>query len=268
MTPPPGSRVISCENAIRRRPSPMASACCDTHASTGCQRAGLSLSKRRSPHPASCAQVGRSLIPMGRGAGPGTSRSRIVPSRLHAVVLPVQRLQSEFSPGTRVRESSANPGAFARDLRGPVASERHARAPWPRGPTCSVPRSHSYGLGHVRRTAAGKAKWGKHFGVHRTVRSPFNRVEAPGLKNKKSRLHGLAESLWLCCAGRRFWRHARQTSNREPVGRDSRQAATTLMNQADSRKGQAFQRPSRRWFASGPGEGAVQPFGASTRPIP
>ena len=147
--------------------------------------------KRRSPHPASCAQVGRSRFPMGRGAGPGTSRSRIVPSRLHAVVLPVQRLQPEFTPSTRVSGSGADPGAFAGDPLRPMESERHALARRPRGPTRSAPQSRCYGLRRVRRNAAGKARWGKHFGVHRTVRSPFNRVDALRPINTKSRLQGL-----------------------------------------------------------------------------
>ena len=86
MTPPPGSRVISCENAIRPPATPMARVSCDTHASIGCQRAGAPFQKRRSPHPASCTQVGRSRIPSGDGRGPWTSRPRVVPSRLHAVV--------------------------------------------------------------------------------------------------------------------------------------------------------------------------------------
>jgi hypothetical protein len=66
MTPPPGSRVISCENAIR--PPAIANGP-RLLRHTGIHRLSKSrgaIPKRRSPHPASCAQVGRSRIPFGR----------------------------------------------------------------------------------------------------------------------------------------------------------------------------------------------------------
>jgi hypothetical protein len=244
MMPPPGSRVISCENVIRPPaitdgPRLLRHTC--IHRLSKSRGMVPPPTKRRSPHPASCAQVGRSRFPMGRGAGPGTSRSRIVPSRLHAVVLPVQRLQPEFTPSTRVSGSGADPGAFAGDPLRPMESELHALARRPRGPTHAAPQSRCYGLRRVRRNAAGKARWGKHFGVHRTVRSPFNRVEAPRLINTKSRLQG------LCSEPQALLRRpssAPCAPNVEPgpLGRDSRQAATTLAKRTDSRKSRAFRR--------------------------
>ena len=66
MTPPPGSRVISCENAIRppaiaNGPRVLPHTCIHR-----LSKSRSIFPKRRSPHPASCAQVGRSRIPFGR----------------------------------------------------------------------------------------------------------------------------------------------------------------------------------------------------------
>jgi hypothetical protein len=66
MTPPPGSRVISCETAIRppaiaNGPRLLRHTCIHR-----LSKSRSAVPKRRSPHPASCAQVGRSRIPFGR----------------------------------------------------------------------------------------------------------------------------------------------------------------------------------------------------------
>jgi hypothetical protein len=65
MTPPPGSRVISCENAIRP-PAIANGPRLFRHMHPSVVKEPGRFPKRRSPHPASCAQVGRSRIPFGR----------------------------------------------------------------------------------------------------------------------------------------------------------------------------------------------------------
>lgn len=82
MTLPPGSRVISCEHAIRAPATTGARVSCDIHASIGCQRAGAGAPKRRSPHPAACAQVGRSFIPVGSWTSDLTVPSQSLPPAL------------------------------------------------------------------------------------------------------------------------------------------------------------------------------------------
>jgi hypothetical protein len=86
MTPPPGSRVISCEHAIRPPAITMARVACDTHASIGCQRAGAPFQDADRPTRRHARRWGDLASPSGDGRGPWTSRPWVVPSRLHAVV--------------------------------------------------------------------------------------------------------------------------------------------------------------------------------------
>ena len=166
MRPPPGSRVISCENAIRPPaitdgPRLLRHTCIHR------------LSKSRAVPlktpiaPPGVVRAGGAIShPHGERSWTRTSRSRVVPSRLHAVVLPVPRLQPQLTWSIHRGASTANPGALARDFRRPMESERHALAPWLRGRTHSALLSHGYGFRHGRWTAGGKARWGKRSGVH------------------------------------------------------------------------------------------------------
>src|SRR5438552_18387365 len=124
MMPPPGSRVISCENAIRPPaitdgPRLLRHTCIHR----------LSKSRAVTPKtpiaPPGVVRAGGAIShPHGERNWARTSRSRVVPSRLHAVVTPVPRLHSQLTGSTRFAGSTANSGAPAGDLQRPMDSER------------------------------------------------------------------------------------------------------------------------------------------------
>jgi hypothetical protein len=143
MTPPPGSRVISCENAIRppaiaNGPRPLRHTCIHR-----LSKSRGAVPKRRSPHPASCAQVGRSRIPFGRRTwtldltAPGRSlpparccpAHTMNPAHLH-------RVDPSHWVDRRFRQPSHRPPASG----GTGTPRHHASAPRPCAPRPAQPR--------------------------------------------------------------------------------------------------------------------------------
>jgi hypothetical protein len=216
----------------------MARVYCDTHASIGCQRAGASPQNADRPTRRHARRWGDLASPSGDGRKPWTSRPRVVPSRLHAVVPHIPRTPPAFVESIQAAGPTADPGALPADLEHAVESERHATAPRRHGRAHSALLRHGSRCRGGRQAPAGRTRWRKHCGVHEaSVLRWFELVRYPESKKVASPWSN-SEHLALL---RRLsgWLFQRRPSNRGPTGRDSRSSSRQFSKCGRSAQGRA-----------------------------